>query len=128
MTAQDIHDLAHALHALLPSTTLALTPWDPAAQYRVADQITAACEAAGIGEPEATVIADALAGYLGHWGSRWGNLDDQIEPAQQALTLALGQATDGTVSTFQEGQEVTVEAIAQMLGWVLLVDLPDDAG
>ena len=126
MTAQDVHDLAVALHTLLPQATLALDPWDPADQYRVSDQLTAACEAAGIEEIEATVIADALAGYLGHWGSRWGNLDDQIEQAQQALTLALGQRTDGTVYTMREGQEVTASAIAQMLGWVLVVDLPAD--
>ena len=72
------------------------------------------------------VIADALSGYLGHWGSRWGNLDDDVERTQQALTLALGQVTDGTVYTMREGQEVTAHAIAQMLGWVLLVDLATD--
>lgn len=126
MTAQELADLALALHVLLPSATIALTPWEPADQYRCADQLTAACAAAGVGEPEATVIADALSGYLGHWGSRWGNLDDQIERAQQALVLALGQVTDGVLQTFEPGQEVTVEAIAQMLGWVLLVDLPED--
>lgn len=127
MTPQDLADLAVALHALLPTATLTLVPWDAVDQYRCADQLTAACEAAGVDEPEATVIADALAGYLGHWGSRWGNLDDEIERAQQALTLALGQHTDGVVSTMREGQEVTPEAIAQMLGWVLLIDLPEEA-
>ena len=81
MTPQDLADLAACLHALLPTATLALTPWEPADQYRCADQLTAACEAAGVGEPEATVIADALAGYLGHWSSRWGNLDEDIERA-----------------------------------------------
>jgi hypothetical protein len=128
MTPTDLHALAAQLHALLPTTTLSLAPWEPADQYRCADQLTAACEAAGIADPEATVIADALAGYLGHWGSRWGNLDDEIEQAQQALVLALGQATDGVVQTFREGQEVTAGAIATMLGWVLLVDLPEDEG
>lgn len=127
MTPTDITDLAVALHALLPTTTLALAPWDPAAQYRCADQLTAACEAAGVGEPEATVIADALAGYLGHWSSRWGNFDDEIERAQQTLTLALGNRVDPPYQTMREGQEVTALAIAQMLGWVLLVDLPEDA-
>ena len=55
-------------------------------------------------------------------GGRYGNLDDDVERAQQVLTLALGQVTDGTVYTMREG-EVTAAAIAQMLGWVLVVDL-----
>lgn len=122
MTPTDVCALAACLHALLPSTTLSLAPWDPGIQYRCADQLTAACAAAGVGEPEATVIADALAGYLGHWG----NLDDQIEHAQQALTLALGNVIRPPMHTVVEGQEVTPEAIATMLGWVLLVDLPED--
>ena len=122
MTAQDVHDLAVALHALLPMTTLTAAPWDVEQQYHVADQLTAACEAVGIPEILAAVIAWVLAGYLGHWGGRYGNLDDDVERAQQVLTLALGQVTDGTVYTMREG-EVTADAIAQMLGWVLVVDL-----
>ena len=125
MTAQDVHDLAVALHALLPLSRLTATPWEPEQQYAVADQLTAACEAVGIPEILAAVIAEALAGYLGHWGGRYGNLDDDVERAQQVLTLALGQVTDGTVYTMREG-EVTADAIAQMLGWVLVVDLPTD--
>jgi hypothetical protein len=128
MTAQDINDLAVALHALLPTTTLSLAPWEAADQYRCADQLTAACAAAGIGDPEATVIADALAGYLGHWSSRWGNLDDEIEHAQQALVLALGNVVQPPMHTVVQGQEVTPQAIATMLSWVLLVDLEEDEG
>jgi hypothetical protein len=126
MTPTDIHALAAQLHALLPSTTLSLAPWEPADQYRCADQLTAACAAAGVACPEATIIADALAGSLGHWSSRWGNLDDEIEHAQQALVLALGNIVTPPLQTFREGQEVTAGAIATMLGWVLLVDLEED--
>ena len=125
MTAQDVHDLAVALHALLPTTTLTAAPWEPEQQYAVADQLTAACEAVGIPEILAAVIGEALAGYLGHWAGRYGNLDDDVERAQQVLTLALGLRTDGTVYTMREG-EVTADAIAQMLGRVLVVDLPAD--
>ena len=50
MTAQDVHDLAVALYALLPMTTLTAAPWEPEQQYAVADQLTAACEAVGIPE------------------------------------------------------------------------------
>ena len=35
MTAQDVHDLAEALHALLPMTTLTAAPWEPEQQYAV---------------------------------------------------------------------------------------------
>ena len=54
MTAQDVHDLAVALHALLPMTTTTSRPWDVEEQYHVSDQLTAACEAAGIEGAEAT--------------------------------------------------------------------------
>ena len=104
MTAQDVHALAGALHALLPMTTLTAAPWDVAQQYHVADQLTAACEAAGITEILAAVIAEALAGDLGHWGGRYGNLNDDVERAQQVLTLALGQHMDGTVYTIARGK------------------------
>ena len=125
MTAQDVHDLAVALHALLPTTTLAAAPWEPEQQYAVADQLTAACEAAGVTEILATVIAEALAGYLGHWAGRYGNLDDDVERAQQILTLALGLHTDSMGYTMREG-DMTAAAIAQMLGRVLVVDLLAD--
>jgi hypothetical protein len=124
---RDIHTLAETLHALLPSTTMGLAPWEPERQYAVAAQLEAACRAAGVLEEDAVVIAEALAGYLGHWSDRYGNLDDQVDRAQQTLTLALSNMTDGTVHTMREGQEVTPQAIAQMVGWVLLIDMPDEA-
>ena len=70
-----------------------------------------------------TVIAEALAGYLGHWAGRYGNLDDDVERAQQILALALGLHTDSMGYTMREG-DMTADAIAQMLGRVLVVDLP----
>jgi hypothetical protein len=64
VTSQDIYPLAQRLHAQLSRRvwSRAVGDWD---EYtHVADALRASCRQAAVEEPQATIIAEALAGLL----------------------------------------------------------------
>ena len=126
MTAREVSQLAATLHALLPNAVITAEPWEEPTQRAVAGVLEGACLEAGVLAIDAAVIADALAGYLGHWSGRYGNLDEPVARAQATLNLAVGGRGDTVYQLLPVGQEVTPTAITTMLGWVLLVDLPEE--
>jgi hypothetical protein len=72
------------------------------------------------------VISEALAGFVTQWGCRYGNLDDAVDRAQMALVTSLG----GTVLelghyALREGTPITVAAIAHLIGWVCILEVPE---
>lgn len=89
-TSQDIYPLAQALQALLPSKAWHrdIGAWEEYTQ--VADTLRAACRRVEVEEPQATIIAEALAGLAYHWGSRYRKLDPEIGKATDVLVTALG--------------------------------------
>src|SRR5918994_2187557 len=92
MTSKDIVPLAQLLYALLPNPTITGGLGDATRQHQVSDRLIAACRMAGIEVRDATVIGEALAGYLYGWGPRNGSLADMIDRAQAALNEAAGGA------------------------------------
>ena len=129
MTAQKIRDLAHALGVLLPTREARLMePWEPDVQHALAQRLETCCEAAGLVHPLPAVLGDTLAGFLGGWGGRYGTLDDQVGQATLILTLATGGQGDADVQVRAEETTLSDQAIATLLGWLLVVDLEEDAG
>ncbi len=77
---------------------------------------------AGIAARDATVIGEALAGYLYGWGPRDQILADLIDRAQTALNEAAGGAGHARVRWLPMGHQLTVSAIAHLLAWVLALE------
>jgi hypothetical protein len=119
MISQDLMPLAQLLYALLPHRTIAGGLGDAARQHRVSDRLIAACRMAGMEVREATVVGEAVAGYLYGWGLREESLADRIDRAQAALHAAAGGAGDARVRWLPMGRQLTVSAIADLLAWVL---------
>ena len=119
MTSKDLMPLAQLLYALLPHRTIAGGLGDAARQHRVSDRLIAACRMAGMAGREATVVGEAVAGYLYGWGPREERLADRIDRAQAALHAAAGGAGDAHVRWLPMGRQLTVSDIAQLLGWLL---------
>jgi hypothetical protein len=76
---------------------------------------------------QATVISEALAGFVAMWGCHYGNLDAEVDRAQDALVHAIG----GTViepgyHALREGTPITVAAIAHLIGWVTILEVPEE--
>ena len=71
-TSQDIHPLARQLHTQLPYKAWPrdIGLWEEFIQ--VADDLRATCRQAEVEEPHATIIAEALAGLVYHWGEGSG--------------------------------------------------------
>lgn len=121
MTPDQIYILAQRLHAALPDTRIKPgEPWEAEAQYQCADTLTTLCQHAGVEDLQSVIIAEAISSYLGGWGGRYGNLDDQVEAARAELNIAaggLGEALEGLI--FPEGERLGTDHIAIMVDWVL---------
>lgn len=137
ITSADIYPLAQRLHGLIPER---LRRWtgsyaEPAERDRLADAMLAELTEAPAAsfdrdDPEAytqaIVMSEALAGFVTLWGCRYGNLDDDVDRAQDALVTAIG----GTViepgyHLLREGTPITVAAIAHLIGWVCILEVPE---
>jgi hypothetical protein len=133
MRSEDIYPLARQLYAEIPEPLRRWSgdPTDAAERDHLADRLLMACDAFGfdVGAEDhqaAVVISEALAGFLTLWSGRYGNLDNDVDRAQAALVSALG----GTVYDWGEyhlpiGTPITVAAIAQMIGWVTILEIPE---
>lgn len=126
LSPTQLQDLAVALHGLLPDPVIRLTdPGDPADQHALAERLELIALQAGVDAVQACVIGDTIASYLGGWGGRYGNLDTQVGLAIAHLNLAAGGQGDDRLQFRPEGQALTVEAIAHMLSWLLMVEHPE---
>jgi hypothetical protein len=126
VTSQDIYPLAKRLHAQLPRQvwTREVGDWD---EYtHVADALRGSCREVMVEEPQATIIAEALAGLLYHWGSRYRKLDPEIGKAVEVLVMALG-GTLGQPGMYalREGTAITIAAIAHLIGWVTILEVEE---
>ena len=119
MTSKDLLPLAQLLHTLLPHRAIAAGQGDAARQHQVSDRLIAACRMAGMDVREATVVGEAVAGYLYGWHHREESLADRIDRAQAALHAAAGGAGDARVRWLPMGRPLPVSAIADLLTWVL---------
>ena len=146
MTSQDIYPLAQRLYALIPATRRQWTgaPGEADERDRLADALQRACEEAGLGGPcihaepheaqpidqegalQALIIAEALAGFVTGWGCRDGNLDEGVDRAQAALVSALGgMVHEPGYFSLAMGTPLTVAAIAHLIGWVTILEVPE---
>jgi hypothetical protein len=119
MTSKDLMPLAQLLYDLLPHRTIAGAFGDAARQHQVSDRLIAACRMAGLQVREATVVGEAVAGYLYGWGPREESLAGRIDRAQAALHAAAGGAGDARVRWLPMGRQLPVSAITHLLAWVL---------
>lgn len=125
-SSADIYPLAQRLHAQLPHKAWPrdIGFWEDFTH--VADELRAACRQAKVEEPQATIIAEALAGLVYHWGSRYRRLDAEIAKATDVLVTALG----GTLRppgmyALQAGTPITIAAIAHLIGWVTILEVEE---
>jgi hypothetical protein len=126
MTSHDIYPLAQRLHSQLPRQVWMRGVGDWEEYTAVADALRASCREAAVEEPPATIIAEALAGLLYHWGSRYRKLDAEIAKAVDVLVMALG-GTLGQPGMYaiREQTSITVAAIAHLIGWVTILEVEE---
>jgi hypothetical protein len=122
MTSKDIVPLTQVLYVLLPNPMITGGLGDATRQHQVSDRLIAACRMAGIEARDATVVGEALAGYLYGWGARDETVADMIDRAQAALNEAAGGAGHARVRWLPMGHQLTVSAIAHLLAWVLALE------
>jgi hypothetical protein len=125
-TSQDIYPLAQALQALLPFKAWHrdIGAWEEYTQ--VADTLRAACRRVEVEEPQATIIAEALAGLAYHWGSRYRKLDPEIAKATDVLVTALGGRLQAPgLYALRDGTPITSAAIAHLIGWVTILEVEE---
>jgi hypothetical protein len=125
MTSQDLVPLAQLLYILLPNPIIHGGIGDATRQHQVSDRLIAACRMAGIAERDATVISEALAGYLYGWKTRDEPLRELINRAQAVLNAAAGGVGDARLRWLPMGSPLTIPAIAHLLAWVLALDLDE---
>jgi hypothetical protein len=125
MTSQDLVPLAQLLSILLPNPTITGGIGDTTRQHQVSNRLIAACRMAGVDEQDATVIGEALAGYLYGWKTRDERLRELINQAQAALNAAAGGVGDARLRWLPMGSPLTIPAIAHLLAWVLALDLDE---
>jgi hypothetical protein len=123
MIACDIYPLAWTLHAQLPDPWIRDTVGDPLMQNAVADRCMATCQQAGMADIEAHVMGEALAGYLYGWCSRDADLDERVSHAQAVLNRGAGGEGDYIMPQRPTGTALPMAAVAQMVAWVLRLDL-----
>jgi hypothetical protein len=123
MTSQDLVPLAQLLYILLPHATINGGIGDATRQHQVSDRLITACRMAGIDERDATVISEALAGYLYGWNTRDNPLRELINRAQAVLNAAAGGVGDARLRWLPMGSPLTIPAITHLLAWVLALDL-----
>jgi hypothetical protein len=140
MRSEDIYPLARVLYAEIPERLQRWTgePIDVAERHHLADNLLMACDEASfdVGAEDhhaAVVISEALAGLLTLWSCRYDNLDEEVNDAQAALVTALGGTFTALCGTVPElgvyqltvGTPITVAAIAQPIGWVTMLEVPE---
>jgi hypothetical protein len=75
---------------------------------------------------QAVVISEALAGFVCQWGCRYGNFADEVDRAQAALVTALGgRVLEPGVYQLWVGTPLTVAAVAHLIGWVTILEVPE---
>jgi hypothetical protein len=137
MTSHDIYPLAQRLYALIPAPLRQWTgePGDPDERDRLANnflmELTAVPDAP-IAEDDqegfehAVIISEAMAGFLTMWGCRYGNFDDDVDQAQAVLVAALGgMVQEPGVYQLKARTPITVAAIAHLIGWVTILEVPE---
>jgi hypothetical protein len=125
-TSQDIHPLARQLHAQLPykAWPRGIGLWEEFTQ--VADDLRATCRQADVEEPQATIIAEALAGLVYHWGSRYRRLDGEIARATDVLVTAIGGSLHAPgMYALRHGTPITIASIAHLIGWVTILEVEE---
>ena len=98
--------------------------WD---EYtHVADTLRSSCHEVAVEEPQATIIAEALASLYYHWGSRYQQMDSEIGKAVDVLVIILG-GTLGQPGMYalREGTPITIAAIAHLIGWVTILEVEE---
>jgi hypothetical protein len=72
------------------------------------------------------ILSEALAGFVTDWGCSYGNFDDVVDRAQPTLLSALGCVVhEAGVSRLKAGAPITVAAIAHLIGWVCILEVPE---
>ena len=125
-TAQDIHPLALHLHTPLPYKAwprrIGLCDESP----HGADDLRATCRSADLEEPQATIIAEALAGLVYHWGSRYRKLDGEIAKATDVLVTAIGGSLHAPgMYALRHGTPITIASIAHLIAWVTILEVEE---
>ena len=88
--------------------------------------LRAACRQTEVEDPPATIIAEALAGLIYHWGSRYHKLDPEIAKATEALVTALGGSLQAPgLYALRHGTPITIAAIAHLLGWATVLEVEE---
>jgi hypothetical protein len=124
--SQDIYPLARRLHELLPHKAWPrdIGFWEEFTA--VADALRAACRQHKVEEPQATIIAEALAGLIYHWGSRYRKLDAEIAKATDVLVMALGGSLRAPgMYALRHGTPITIAAIAHLIGWITVLEVEE---
>lgn len=137
MTSQDLYPLAQRLWALIPESLRQWSgrPGDLDERDRLANnllmELTEVPDAPwpdpdGEQFMQAVIISETLAGFVTQWGCRYGNLDEEVDRATDNFILALGGTVrDRGVYLLAEGTLITVAAIAHLIGWVCILDVPE---
>jgi hypothetical protein len=125
-SSHDIYPLAQRLHVQLPRHAWIREVGDWEEYTHVADALRVSCREAAVEEPQATIIAEAVAGLLYHWGSRYRKLDPEIGKAVDVLVMALGGILGQPgMYALRDGTSITVAAIAHLIGWVTILEIPE---
>ena len=133
MTSHQIYPLAQRLYAEIPAELRrwGSEPTDATTHDQVADNLLSACDTFGVdvgGEDHraAVVISEALAGFVTGWGCRYEDVTDDVRQAQAALVAALGGVVqESGFLQLTAGTPITEAAIAQLIGWVTMLDIPE---
>jgi hypothetical protein len=137
MTSQDIDPLARRLYELILTPLQRWTgePSDPDDRDRLANNLLmelTVVPGAPIavddqeGFAQVVIISEALAEFVCQWGCRYGNFADDVDRAQTALVTALGgRVLEPGVYQLRVGTPLTVAAIAHLIGWVMILEVPE---
>jgi hypothetical protein len=78
------------------------------------------------GFAQAVVISEAPAGFVCQWGWRYGNFADDVDRAQVTLVTAQGgRVLEPGGYQLRVGTPLTVVAIAHLIGWVTILEVPE---
>jgi hypothetical protein len=115
ITPAQIRDLALALYTVIFQSGDVIEP------QPVRDYCIRRCQQRGLDQTMATMISEALTGYVYGWSSRGARLVTHLPKAQAILNCAMGGHDDTVRHTLAVGARLTPYAIGDMIGWVLTV-------
>jgi hypothetical protein len=115
MTPAQIRELAVALYAVIFESGDVMEP------KPVRDCCIRTCQQRGFDPTTAAMISEALTGYVYGWSSRGAHLVAHLPKAQAILNCAMGGHDDTVRHTLPVGARLTPYAIAELIGWVLMV-------